>query len=158
MRSNKILFIILGAVVLACLAMFLADALIVPQAQRAATYGILDKNQSALVIHNDTAEFYILSVNVKGDQTSKFTGVIKEGDNSVNAIPPGDYNLVVHYSDRYDFSNSSYIEWYVDGVKMMDFSVKKGRAAIFSLNGGDVKGLLYEPPDLDNNSGKINAD
>jgi hypothetical protein len=158
MKSRKTLAIILGAVILICLVSLLIGALYVPPAQRAATYGVTEKDKSVLVIHNDTAEFYVLSVDLKGALTEKFFGPINQGDTKAYAIPPGAYSLTIHYSDHSSFSNMGFLEQYVDGVKQANFSVKKGRATIFSLRGGDVRGLFYDPPVLENNSYALNLD
>jgi hypothetical protein len=157
-KSRKTALFVLAAVVLVCVSSLVFNAIYVPTVQRAATYGVMDKNKSALVICNNTSEFYILYVDVKGETTQKFTGVISKGDTKTYDIPPGAYNLTVHYSDRTSFSNMGFMEWYVDGNKLADFSVKKGRAAIFSLNGGDVQGMFYDPPTLEDNSNEIISD
>jgi hypothetical protein len=73
-------------------------------------------------------------------------------------LVPGTYNLIINYSDRADLTPSGYVDWYVDGVKLADFEIKKGRAVIFALKGGDVRGLFYDPPTLEDNSGEINSD
>ena len=158
MKSRKTLFIILAVVVLACTASLVIGALYIPPVQQAASYGVTDKTKSVLVIHNNTSEFYILSVDVKGEITHKFTGLISKGDTKAYILPPGVYSLTVHYSDRTNFSNMGFMEWYVDGVKLADFKVKKGRAAIFSLYGGDVQGMFYDPPELEDNSRELNSE
>jgi len=158
MKSRKTVLIILAAVVLICAAFLVFDALYIPSVQRAAAYGVTDKTKSALVIHNNTSEFYILYVDVKGALNHKFTGVIAAGDYKTYTLPPGDYSMTVHYSDRTNFSNMGLMERYVDGVKLADFTVKKGRAAIYSLKGGDVQGMFYDPPDLEDNSRELNPD
>jgi hypothetical protein len=158
MKSRKTAFIILAAVVLVCVTSLVIGALYVPPVQRAATYGVADKNKSALVIRNNTNKFYILSVDVKGETIQKFTGVIARGDTKAYDLSPGAYNLTIHYSDRTSFSNTGFMEWYVDGVTLADFTVKKGLAAIFSLIGGDIQGMFYEPPALEDNSHEINSD
>ncbi|MDP2965227.1 MAG: hypothetical protein Q8N39_04205 [Pelolinea sp.] len=160
MKSRKTALIILAAVILACVAFLVIGALYVPPAQRAVTYGVTDKDKSALVIHNNTSEFYILSVDVEGEITQKFTGVILQGDYKAYVLPPGDYSLTVHYSDRTSFTNKGFgsIEWYVDGVKLTEFTIRKGRAAIFSLRGGDVRSMTYDPPTLEDNSREVNPD
>jgi hypothetical protein len=157
-KSRKTLFIILGGFVLVCIVPVLIGVLYIPPVQRAATYGVTDKNKSALVIHNSTGEFYILSVDVKGGTADKFTDLIYNGEFKSYTLAPGAYSLTVRYSDHSSLSNLGFMEQYVDGVKLADFSVKKGRAAIFSLRGGDVRGVFYDPPVLENNSYALNPE
>jgi hypothetical protein len=157
MRSRKTGLIILALIVLVCAAFLVIGVLVVPKSQRASTYGVTEKEKSALVVYNKTAEFYILSVDVTGEITHKFTGVVAQGQYKAYVLPPGAYSLTVRYSDRTTFTDPGFIEWYVDGVKLADFTVKKGRAAIFALQGGDVQGMFYDPPDLEDNSREINT-
>ena len=158
MRSRKTALIILAVVVALCIIFLVIGALAVPKSQRASTYGVTDKESSALVVYNKTSEFFILSMDLKGETTEKFTGTISPGEFKAYPLSPGTYDLIIHYSDRTNFSSTSYIEWYVDGVALADFEVKKGRAVIYALKGGDVKGMFYDPPKLEDNTGKINPD
>lgn len=158
MRSRKIVLIILAVVISLCIIILAVGALVVPESQRASTYGIVDKERSALVIYNKTSEFFILSIDVKSGTTEKFTGTISPGEFKTYPLLPGAYSLIIHYSDRANFSTTSYIKWYVDGVALSDFEVKKGRAAIFALRGGDMKGMFYDPPKLEDNSREIDLD
>ena len=158
MRSRKTVFIILAIVVFICVAFLVIGALIVPKSQRASTYGIADKESSALVIYNKTSEFYILSIDVNGKTSEKIPGLIRPGNLKFTPCFLAIYKVFIHYSDRAKFSDSAYIEWYVDGLSQADFSIKKGRAVIFALMGGDVRGLFYDPPELENNTGEINPD
>jgi len=157
MKPGRTALIILAIVVLLCVVIMVIGALYVPPHQRAASYGVADKAKSALVVHNDTSDFYILAVEVDGKITHKFTGVIMKGDYKAYVLPPGAYKLIVHYSDRTSFSNMGYMEWYVDSSALSEFTVKKGRAAIFSLKGGDVSGMFYDPPALEDNSREIKS-
>jgi hypothetical protein len=158
MKSRKTGLIILAAVIVFCVSFLVIGALYVPPAQRATTYGVTDKDKSALVVHNNTSEFYVLYVDVKGEITQKFAGLIARGEYKAYILPPGAYSLTVHYSDRSSLANLGFMEWYVDGVKLADFTVKKGRAVVFSLKGGDVKGMSYDPPTLEDNSREVNTD
>jgi hypothetical protein len=158
MKSRKIVFIILAFIVSLCIIISIVGAFIVPKSQRASTFGVTDKEKSALVVYNKTSEFYILAVEVKGEITHKFTNAIWPGDYKAFVLPPGDYKVTINYSDRTSFSPTSYIEWYVDGDKLADFTVKKGRAVIYALKGGDVKGMFYDPPTLEDNSRELNLE
>jgi hypothetical protein len=57
MRLKKTALIILAVVVALCIIFAAVGMLVVPKSQRASTYGISDKEKSALVIQNKTSEF-----------------------------------------------------------------------------------------------------
>lgn len=152
MRSRKTVLIILAVVISLCIIILVIGAFIVPDYQLASTYGIADKERSALVIFNKTSEFFILSIEVKGEIFKKSFEAISPGKFKTYILLPGEYSLIIHYSDLTSFSKAESVLWYVDGVKLADFKVKKGRAAIYMLKGGDVKGMTYDPPTLEDKS------
>lgn len=159
-RKRRIFLFILGGFILVCPGLLLAsaDILFVPKSQLASTYGIMDKEKSALVISNRTDEFYILDVTVAGAQEQKFAELIPQGGVRTFEISPGAYNLSVHYSDRSSLDNLAFMTWYVSALKKADFEVKAGRAARFTLKGGDAMGIMYDPPDLEDDTRETGSD
>jgi heme/copper-type cytochrome/quinol oxidase subunit 2 len=148
MRSNKTCLWIAAGLILLCAIIFLLSMVIVPRSAKASTYGITDKDQAALVIYNRTADFYVLDISLQDGTGKKLTNLIHRGDFGVFEIPPGEYSVIVHYSDEANLDNLSYMEWYVSSVIKKEIEVKAGRAVRFTLTGGDVSGMFYEPPEL----------
>ena len=146
-RRSKILLIGLAVVsVLLCIAPCLYGALsglVGDPAHRAETYGITDKDQAALVIQNNTSRFYILDLKLDGELISD--KVIMQGSQSVVGIPSGQHELIIHYSDHIQPPSFGF---YVSNVFKENFSVGAGRAALYAVEGGDVSGIFYTPPDL----------
>jgi hypothetical protein len=145
-RNNKILWGVVVLSILLCLVPCLYVVAIGDPAHRASTYGIEGKGKSALVIQNNTSDFYILDLKLDGEIIS--TEVVDEGDQVVVEIPSGKHELKIHYSDYRDLSTVPSFTFYVSSVLTENFSVSPGRAVIYSIDGGDVSGMFYDPPEL----------
>lgn len=145
-RSNKILWGVVALSILLCVVPCLYIFVIGDPAHRASTYGIEGKGKSALVVQNNTREFYILDLKLDGEIIS--TEVVDEGGQVVVEIPSGKHELVIHYSDYRDLSTVPSFTFYVSSVLTENFSVASGRAAVYSIDGGDVSGMFYDPPEL----------
>ncbi len=63
----------------------------------------------------------------------------------VVAIPGGQHELVIHYSDHITPPSFGF---YVSSVLKENFYVAAGRAAVYAIEGGDVQGMFYTPPEL----------
>ena len=148
MKINKTILIIGGILLAAIVACLVFSYLTYDVGRRASRYGITDKEKSALVVENNTNEFYILGVSISGDESQEWVTLIEMGQQQVFSINPGSYKLNIRYSDYADQENLGFLTWYVDASKTIDFGIRKGLAAIFSLQGGDVSGMMYNPPDL----------
>jgi len=148
MRINKTILIIGGILLVTIIACLVFSYLTYDVGRSASRYGISDKTKSALVIENNTSEFYILGVSISGDQSQAWATIIPMGEEQVFSINPGSYQLKIRYSNHADLENLGFLTWYVDAQKSIDFGIRKGLAAIFSLEGGDVSGMMYDPPDL----------
>lgn len=145
---SKKTIIVAGVAVLICVACFLITSLPPYLAGRASNYGVTEPGKSALVIKNKTTDFYILDVSISGDGNLEWHQLVSKGAQRVFAIDPGKYTVSVHYSDKPDLSNLSFMTWYVSANKQAEFEVKKGRSVVFVLQGGDTMGMMYDPPDL----------
>ena len=145
---NKKWIIVAGAAVVLCVACFLITALPPYLSYRASNFGVTEKGKSALVIQNKTSAFYILDVSITGDASQEWKQLIGKGAQKVFTLDPGAYTLSIHYSDKADLSDLGFLTWYVSAHKSAEFEVKKGRAMVFVLEGGDTMGMMYDPPDL----------
>jgi hypothetical protein len=113
----------------------------------ASTYGITDKEKSALVINNNSS-FFILGVEITGSAETWWNDLISYSSQKVYPISPGSYTVSIHYSDHTSLDDLSFMEWYVSSYVSDDFEVVKGRAVIYLLEGGSSSGMTYTPPDL----------
>lgn len=145
-RSNKILWGAVALSILLCVVPCVYIFAVGDSAHRASTYGIEGKGRSALVVQNNTTEFYILDLKLDGEIIS--TEVVDRGDQVVVEIPSGKHELKIHYSDYRDLSTIPSFTFYVSSVLVENFSVSPGRAVIYSVDGGDVSGMFYDPPEL----------
>ena len=140
--------IVAGAAVLLCVVCLLITSISTHLSSRASNYGIDEPGKSALVIQNETSAFYILDVSITGQASQEWHQLIGKGAERAFAIEPGTYSVSIHYSDRTDLSNLSFMTWYVSAYKKAEFTIKKGYAAVFVLQGGRSTGIMYDPPDL----------
>jgi hypothetical protein len=147
-RSCKFVLIGLGVLVVLCLLVALFSSLIVKKEYRSSTYGVGDRNLSALVVQNNSVLF-ILDVQLTGDADKTWDSLIRPASQKSFSISPGDYTVSIHYSDHEGLSSVGSLDWYVSSYESAKFSVAKGRAVIFSLEGGHTGGIMYTPPDLD---------
>lgn len=145
---SKKTIIVAGVAALLCVACCLITSLPPYLAGRASNYGVTEPGKSALVIKNKTTDFYILDVSITGDTNQEWHQLVSKDAQRVFAIDPGKYTISVHYSDKPDLSDLDFITWYVSSYKYVDLEIKKGRSAVFVLQGGDTMGMMYEPPDL----------
>ena len=136
---------LVGAAILFVVLIPLIRSLIPNKEYRASTYGITDKEKSALVIQN-TSYFNILDVIITGDATTQWNELVTA--QKVYTISPGKYTVSIHYSDHTSLDNLGFMEWYVSSIASSDFEVAKGRAVVFILEGGHSSGMMYDPPDL----------
>ncbi len=143
-RSNKILIGVAVFSILLCSVPCLYFGLVGDPAHRAETYVITDKNQAALIIQNNTSEFFILDLKLDGELISKEV-IMPKGRQGVVAIPSGQHELVIHYSDHILPPSFGF---YVSAVLKENFTVGAGRAVVYSIEGGDVQGMFYDPPEL----------
>ncbi len=146
-KSCKVILIVLGALVIACLVFTLISSLIVPKQYRASTYGIIDKSTSVLVLE-DHSVFYILDVTMDGGTKKIWNEIATFEGHKIITLSPGTHAVSVHYSDHSDLSDLGFMEWYVSSILSKEFTVEKGRAVILSLEGGSSSGMMYDSPDL----------
>ena len=146
-RNNKILIGVVVVSALLCLIPCMYFALFGDSAHRAETYGITDKDKAALVIQNNTSHFFVLDLKLDGELISDKV-IMAKGTQGVVAIPGGQHELVIHYSDRINLSNIPSFEFYVSSILKENFYVAVGRAAVYSLEGGDAQGMFFTPPKL----------
>ncbi len=146
-KSCKVILIVLGALVVACLAFTLISSLIVPKQYRASTYGVTDKSTSVLVLENHSV-FYILDVTLDGGTKKTWNEIATFEGHKIITLSPGTHTVSIHYSDHSDLSDLGFMEWYVSSNSSKEFTMEKGRAIIFSLEGGSSSGMMYNPPDL----------
>jgi hypothetical protein len=147
-RKRVILALALVAV-LACAGLCIYSMLFVDEAHRASTYGVTNAGMAALVIKDETSDFYIVGIEIVDQEGSANPlGSVTIGGVGVFAIEPGKYDLRVEYSDYPDPDDVPPLSWYVHNAKTAEFSVLAKRAVIFRLEGGHESGMMYSAPDL----------
>jgi hypothetical protein len=147
-KTLKIILIVIGSLVGLCVVFVLISSQIVDKRYLASTYGVSDKNRSVLVVENSSV-FYILKVTLSGEADKTWEIIILPSDHLVKTISPGEYTIAIYYSDHQNLDSIGGFDWYVSSHKSTKFSVMKGRAVIFSLEGGHTSGIMYTPPDLE---------
>jgi len=148
-HGGKILLTIVIVAVLGCLGICLYTSLFTDEAHRSSTYGVTDPTKAVLVIEDRTVAFHIIGTKItREDGQSWDLGRISGGRQGVFPIEPGDYTLEVEYCDHPSLEAVASLSWYVHNTKSAEFSVIKKRATIFHLEGGNVSGIFYTPPEL----------
>lgn len=146
-KSCKIVLIVIGVMMMACLAFTLISSLIVPKQYRASTYGVTDKSKSVLVLE-DHSIFYILDITLDSKTKKTWNEITTFEGRKIITLSPGTHQISIHYSDHTDLSGLGFMEWYVSSIKTAEFTAVKNRAVILSLEGGSSSGMMYDPPDL----------
>jgi hypothetical protein len=144
--KNKKLIILAIVMPITCLAIAFGITYLFSNRHRASSFGVTEKGKSALVIQNKS-DFFILDVTIQkqNEKEQKWEELISKGGQKVFTIEPGSYDLYVHYSDHAYIPNMGF---YVSNTESATFSVGKGSAAKFVLEGGMALGAVYRPPNL----------
>jgi hypothetical protein len=107
---------------------------------KAVDYGIGNPAKAALAVTDSSEDFYAKAVSIANAADNQVTALGAVQDTSqVYEIDPGTYTLSVVYYGEYGI-------WYAEQEIVRSFTVAAGGAAVYTLSGGDMPGLMYTPP------------